>query len=237
MSTSFVSLLPFLAALQRKPGTPQDQDESKPSPARAKPAQIPLGGAPPPPGVPANAFDQHKIKSLTVQQVAGVILGENGSGAYKVEPLPGRSTAEDLKKAKIAQAHAVINGDRQLGVNRPQTAGWQTTEAQRNTPEYQQALEAARAAYQEDNLGIDPSGGRTHFNNRFEGDVGEHEEFLRKDRVVRDNNGHAVGLQKVNDVHGPFTVGGGRVWTLIYDDTRPIDRKNRTTVGKTAPVK
>ena len=189
--------------------------------ALANRPQIPLGSAPPPPGVPENAYDHEKIKTLTVEQVAGVILGENGSGKYKVEPLPGRTTSEDLKKAKNAQAHAVINGDLRGGKHRPQTAQWQTTEAQRKTPEYQQALEAARTAYVEYKMGIDPTGGRVFFNNRFEKDVGKSEEDLRKDRIVRDQNNRPVGREKVFQPYGPFTAGGDKVCTLVYDDMQP----------------
>jgi len=242
MSTSLVSLLPFLTALQRKPGTPQDQNESKPSPARAKRAQIPLGGAPGPPGVPANAFDQARIKSMTVGQVAGVIFHENGT----VKPLPGRSTPEDLHAAKTAQGRAVINGDLRFGRNRPLTAAWQTTEAERKTPQYQQALEAARAAYQEYKFGLDRTQGRVMFGNRFEKDVGKNEEDLRKDRVVRDKHHHPIGTEKVFYVYGPFTVGGGKVWTHIFDDMQPIKNKKQAPGqktghpipdGKNAPVK
>jgi hypothetical protein len=194
---------------------------------------IPLGGAPPPPGVPADWLDKHKINTLTVEQVAGILLGENGSGKYKVEPLPGRSTPDDLHRAKTAQALAIINGDTRRGKNRPRTADWQTTDAQRKTPEYQQALEAARAAYQEYKLGPDRTGGRMHFNNRFEKDVGEHEEHLGNDRIVRDENNRPVGRQKPFLTYGPFTVGGGKVWTLVYDDLRPMENKKQVPQKKT----
>jgi hypothetical protein len=173
-------------------------------------------------------LDKHRINTLTVEQVAGIILGENGSGKYyKVEALPGRSTPEDLRKAKTAQALAVINGDLRRGKGRPKTADWQTTEAQRKTPEYQQALEAARAAYQEYKLGTDRTGGRMHFNNRFEKDVGEHEERLGNDRIVRGKNNRPLGSQKPFLTYGPFTVGGGKVWTLVYDDMHPIQNKKQ----------
>src|SRR5260370_20335797 len=195
--------------------------------------QIPLGGAPPPPGVPANAFDQARITELTVEQVAGIVLDENGTGKYKVEPLGGRSTPEDLHRAKTAQALAGINGDLRFGKKRPRTADWQTTEAQRKTPEYQQALEAARAAYQEYKFGIDRTRGRALFGNRFENDVGKNEEFLRKDRIVRDKYKRPVGTEQVFDVHGPFTAGGGKVWTHIFDDMQPIKSTRQAPPKKT----
>jgi len=209
--------------------------------------QIPLGGSPPPPSVPVDWLDKQKVNTLTVEQVAGIILGENGSGQYyKVESLPGRSTPEDLHRAKTAQALAVINGDLRRGKGRPQTHDWLTTEAQRKTPEYQQALEAARAAYQAYKLGADPTGSRMHFNNRFEKDVGKNEERLGEDRIVRDRNKRPLGRQKPFLTYGPFTVGGGKVWTLIYDDTRPIESKKQAPPNrkgqpvparKPAPVK
>jgi len=179
-------------------------------------------------------LDKQNVNTLTVEQVAGIILGENGSGKYyKVEPLPGRSTPEDLHRAKTAQALAIINGDLRRGKGRPQTHDWSTTEAQRKTPEYQQALEAARAAYQTYKIGVDPIGRRMHFNNRFEKDVGKDEERLRDDRIVRDKNKRPVGRQKPFLTYGPFTVGGGKVWTLIYDDTQPIESKKQAPPKRT----
>ena len=42
-----------------------------------------------------------------------------------------------------------------------------------------------------------------------------------------------MARQKVKDVYGPFTVGGGKVWTLIYDDTQPIKSKKQAPLKKT----
>ena len=84
------------------------------------------------------------------------------------------------------------------------------------------------------------------FGNRFEKDVGKNEEDLRKDRIVTDKHHHPIGTEKVFDVYGPFTVGGGKVWTLIFDDMQPIKNKKQAPGqktgdpipgGKNAPVK
>jgi RHS repeat-associated protein len=165
--------------------------------------QIPLGGSLPPPPPPANAFDQSKINVLTVAQVGGVVFNEN----HDVQP--GESTAEQLEDAKTAQAHAVINADRAFGKNRQKitgTATWKVASKFKSSVQYKEALTAARRAYQEDNIGVDPTGGRVYFNNRFEGDD------LKAPRVM---NGQS---QDVFHKYGPFSVGGGRVWTVIYDD-------------------
>jgi hypothetical protein len=205
---------------------------------------IPLGGSPPPPGVPANAFDQNRINNLTVEQIAGIVFNENRD----VKPLPGRSTPEDLKKAKTAQAHAAINADRKYGKKRDKrshTAWTRVPDSLKDSEQFQQALDAARSAYQNENVRIDPTGGRTQFNNRFEKDVGQDESGLRKDRVVTDKKKHPVGREHVFQPYGPFTVGGGRVWTVIYDDGQPIKSnkqappkktgQHHTTDGKIAP--
>jgi hypothetical protein len=230
MSTNFLALLPFLAALQRKPGTRQDQDESKPSPARANSGQIPLGGAPPPPGVPANAFDQARIRELRLDKVAGIIFNENR------DVMPEPSTPEELRRAKAAQANAVINADRKYGVKRDKIAGtatWKVADHVKESAQFQQALGAARTAYQENSLGADPTGGAIFFNNRFEKDVGKNGEHLRDDRIIRDKQYRPVGRQRVKNVYGPFTVGGGKVWTLTYGPVEPVEPTKPAPAKKT----
>ena len=155
------------------------------------------------PSVPPFAFDQARINKLTVQQVAGVVFNENR------DVMPGESTPEQLQAAKTAQAHAVINGDRMYGNKRQArvgTAPWKVSNNLKQSAQFQQALAAARTAFQEDNLGIDSTGGRVYFNNRFEGTD------LKSPRV---SNGQS---QNPFHTYGPFAVGGGKVWTVIFDD-------------------
>jgi hypothetical protein len=173
-------------------------------------AQIPLFGRqevpppppPPPPGVPPFAFDRARINKLTVEQVAGIVFNENR------DVTPGESTPDQLQEAKTAQAHAVINADRIYGKKRQnmvRTAPWQVPDRLKNSTQYEQALTAARMAFQRDGVGIDPTAGRVYFNNRFEGQA-------TGPRVYHGRP------QEPYHTYGPFTVGGGKVWTVIYDD-------------------
>jgi RHS repeat-associated protein len=166
---------------------------------------IPPPPPPPAPGVPAFAFDQARINTLTVTQVAGIVFNENR------DVFPGDSTPQQLQEAKTAQAHAIINGDRALGADRPQTASTKVSKAQKESAQYQQALTAARSAYQEAGVGKDPTGGRIYYNNRFE---------PQKDNLHDPRKGDNHLVQDVFHVYGAFTVGGGKVWTIIYDNYR-----------------
>lgn len=162
---------------------------------------VPPLAPPAPPGVPSFAFDKARINKLTVEQVAGIVFNENR------DVQSGESTPEELQQAKTAQAHALINGDRKFGYGRPKTADWKVSTDLKKTAQYEQALEAARTAFQDDNLGTDPTGGRVYFNNRFEGDK-------TGPRVYRG------APQDPYHTYGPFLVHGGKVWTVVYDDFR-----------------
>jgi hypothetical protein len=169
---------------------------------------------------------------LTLDQIAGIVFNENRD----VTPLPGRSTPEDLKKAKNAQAHAVINADRTYGKarqNRAGTAPWQVSDSLKKSTQYQEALDAARSAYQEDNLGVDPTRGRAHFGNRFEADVGKNEESLMKDRTLRDTYNRPIGYQKAFSSSPAFTRGGSKVWTLIFGEPQQFESKKQATPKRT----
>jgi len=180
-----------------------DPDELEEQAERGQAQPWDLAAGPPPPGVPPFGFDNAHINKLTVTQVAGVVFNENR------DVQPGESTPEQLQDAKTAQAHAVIDADHKYGKKREQitgTAPWKVPKKLKGSTQFQQALNAARKAYQDDNIGINPIGGRVYFNNRFEGD----------DKTApRTYHGHS---QDVFRIYGPFTVGGGRVWTVIYDD-------------------
>jgi len=180
-------------------GAGETTDSSTLSDDELPPPQIPT------PKPPDFAFDQAKINTLTVSQVAGIVFNENR------DVFPGDSTPQQLQEAKTAQAHAIINGDRKRGKDRPQTAPWRVSKAQQKSVQYQQALTAARTAYLEDGIGKDPTGGRIHYNNRFE---------PQKDHLNDPRKGDNHLVQDVFHVYGSFTVGGGKVWTIIYDDYR-----------------
>jgi hypothetical protein len=140
---------------------------------------------------------------MTVRQVANVVANEN----HDVTPTP--SSAATLQEAKTAQANAVMNADYQFGANRQNvvpTAPATVTTGLANSPQYQQALTAARTAFLQQNLGTDPTGNRVFFNNRFNNDAGP--------RSI------GSGQQTVFKQYGPFTIGGGPMWTLIYNNPK-----------------
>jgi hypothetical protein len=172
----------------------------------SKLATPPPPQAPPPPHLqpPEFAFDQAKIRELTVEQVAGIVFNENR------DVTPGKMSAEDLLNGKIAQAHAVINGDRRWGPDRQKYAGtatWKVSDQLKNTPQFQQALAAARQAFQEDNLGTDTSGGRFYFNHRFD--------HLNTAIPRKEPN----GVQYPGIHYGPFRSPKGHdVWIVGFDE-------------------
>jgi hypothetical protein len=141
----------------------------------------PQPGAPPgpkAPGVAPEAWDYAKINELTVRQVANIVANENH------DVTPGKSTPEVLQEARIAQAHAVINAYRNLGPKRTDNVGTaddEVTAHLENSAQYQQALDAARTAFQEQLAGKDRVQGRMWFNNRSNGDTGSRQ--IGKERV------------------------------------------------------
>jgi len=162
------------------------------------------GPAPPPPptpGVPPQVYDDAHVNNMTVRQVANVVANENR------DVTPGTSTPQALQEAKTAQANAVMNADYQYGGNRQNvapTAPATVTNQLANSPQYQQALQAARTAFVQQNLGTDPTGNRVFFNNRWNNSTAP--------RTIGNQQ------QTVFKQYGPFSVGGGNVWTLIYNN-------------------
>lgn len=157
--------------------------------------------APAPPGMPPEAYDHMKINDLTVEDVAGIVPNKNNGVTS------GTSSPEELQNAKIAQAHAAINADRRYGLNRDQrvhTAPTEVTAELQNSPQYQQALEAARTAFREQLSGYDPTGGRMYFDNRFN-------EYLGPRKIGN-------GSQDLFHRFGPFQHGSQKVYTAIFDN-------------------
>jgi hypothetical protein len=159
--------------------------------------------SPHPPGVAPEGYDHARLDTLTVRQVANIVANED----HDVEP--GHSSDEHLQQSRIAQAHAVINGDLAYGPQRDQmvkTAPKEVTGKLENSEQYQRALDAARVAFQEHLAGKDPTGGRMYFNRRFTSSTLPRE----------------VGSEEV-DVHqqfGPFQWGHRTVYTNSYDNPK-----------------
>jgi RHS repeat-associated protein len=158
----------------------------------------PLPPLPALPGPPPESFDQATINTLTVTQVANIIANENNGVT------PGSSSPEDLLDAKIMQANAIINGDMAYGDQRPVTAPTTVSPALAASPEYQQALDAARTAYQQQGMGTDPTGGAMYFNNRFTNST-----------APRNLGGQSIDVIWQS---APFTLGNRTVYTNIYNN-------------------
>jgi len=164
--------------------------------------------------MPAEAYDDMTINDLRVRQVANIVANEN----HDVMPLIGKTTGGDLQRARIAQAHAIINADRIYGPERMdsiETAPNTVTAALANSAQYQRALDAARTAFREQESGNDPLGGRMYFNNRYNDYAGP-----------RQLGNEQVGIF---ERHGPFQFRNGVVYTIINENPKnmPTVRRRR----------
>ncbi len=178
--------------------TPRSATEPPPSPA--------------PPEMPPEAYDDMKINQLTVRQVANVVANEDR------DVTPGTSSPEDFYQSKLWKAHAIINADRTYGDQRfsfVKTASNDVTPELENSPQYEQALAAARQAFQEQLSGKDPTDGRMWFNNRPTPSTAP--------RVLnqRDPEHSTVG---VNKVFGPFQWKDQPVFTDINENPNPLPK-------------
>lgn len=178
------------------------------------------GPLPPPPARPAppavapEAYDYMRINELKVREVANIVANENRD----VMPLIGRTTGDDLQRARIAQAHAIISADKMYGPDRLTYVGTAenvVTARLENSDQYRRALDAARTAFREQESGYDPLGNRVYFNNRFNDYTGP-----------RQLENESVGIFQR---YGPFQLGNGIVYTIINENPRymPPPRRRR----------
>ena len=167
---------------------------------------------PVPPGMPPQAYDDMKVNQLKVRQVANIVANEDR------DVTPGTSSAADLKESKLWKAHAIINADQTYGDQRDNLVGTAPKEVRpelENSPQYKQALDAARQAFQEQLAGKDPTGGRMWFNNR--------PTDSRAPRVL-DPQHPATSTVDVNKVFGPFQMGNQTVFTDINENPNPMPK-------------
>jgi hypothetical protein len=167
---------------------------------------------PAPPGMPPEAYDHMKINKLTGRQVANIIANEDH------DVTPGTSSPEDFYQSKLWKAHAIINADQKYGDRRDNLVGTafkEVTPELENSPQYRQALVAARQAFQEQLAGKDPTGGRMWFNNR--------DTASTRPRVLnpKDPEHSTVG---VNRVFGPFQLGEKIKYTDIDENLNPLPK-------------
>jgi len=151
--------------------------------------------------MPPEAYDDMKVNDLRGRDVAGIIANEDR------DVTPGTSSPEEFYQSKVWKAHAIINGDRTYGdlrLDRVHTAPSEVTPELENSPQYQQALAAARQAFQEQLGGKDPTDGRMFFNNRYN-------EYLGPRKIGN-------GSQEVVKRFGPFQYGSQKVYTVLYEN-------------------
>jgi len=130
--------------------------------ARIKPQPAPPGSPAPPPVDRTQwekSVEAHKVNTLTVRDVGLIVFNETQSYTDSDKA----NDTIDGGREKIA--HAVINGDAQLGRKRPVTAGPIEPSAKalkdpRTRAAYDSSLKAAREAYLSP---TDPTNGATHF--------------------------------------------------------------------------
>jgi hypothetical protein len=169
--------------------------------------QPPPPASPTPPPAAPEAYDDATINELRVRQVASIVANENH------DVTPGKSSPEHSQNAKIAQAHAIINADRYFGPernDRVHTAPNEVTPELENSPQYQQALDAARTAFQEQLAGKDRVQGRMWFNHRYNDYLGR--------RHLGDE------YVDVAQHFGPFQLGNQTVYTAIDNNPKNMPK-------------
>jgi len=132
---------------------------------RIKPQAAPPGSPAPPPVDQSQwekSVEAHKVNTLTVHDVGLIVFNETQS------VINSDKANDTVGGAREMVAHAVINGDSQLGRKRPQTAGpiepsAKTLKDPRTKAAYDSSLKAAREAYLSP---TDPTHGATYFNLR-----------------------------------------------------------------------
>jgi hypothetical protein len=167
---------------------------------------------PAPPGMPPEAYDDMKINDLRVRDVAGIIANEDR------DVTPGTSSPDQLYESRLWKAHAIVNADQTYGDQRDGLVGTAPKEVKaelENSLQYQQALAAARQAFQEQLSGKDPTGGRMWFNNRPTASTAP--------RVLNQRHPETSTVG-VNKVFGPFQLGNKTWFTDINENLNPLPK-------------
>jgi hypothetical protein len=168
--------------------------------------------SPMPPGMPPETYDDMKINKLSVRDVANIIANEDR------DVTRGTSSPDEFYQSKLWKAHAIINADQMYGDQRNAlvgTAPKEVTSTLENSPQYKQALDAARQAFQEQLSGKDPTGGRMWFNNRPTTSTAPRVLDLTHPDTSR------VG---VNKVFGPFRLGNQTWYTDVNENPKPMPK-------------
>jgi hypothetical protein len=152
------------------------------------------------------AWDQARVGNRTLEQIANTMYNEN-RGLRGGDTTRGFAGQEQLDKGLLGIGHAIINASRK-NVDQNQVAPSTVSDQERQSALYQHYLDLARQALREDYNGVDPVGGRTQFNHRFNNDRGPRRTTGRPENLFQD--------------FGPFENAGSRVHPsariVIYDD-------------------
>jgi hypothetical protein len=181
---------------------------------RIKP-QPPAPARPAPPPVNASAWEKsveaHKVNTLTVRDVGRIVFNETQS-------FTNHDNANDtIDAAREKVAHAIMNGDQQLGRHRPATAhpiepSVKALKDPKTKAAYESSLRAAREAYLS---GVDPTHGATHF--KF---------MTTADRSEQKFNHNSSKRNALKTQSGPFTnsyLKGGVASHHVYVNTYAPD--------------
>lgn len=207
---------------------PQPQDQGTGSPPQPngfrrlfQRDQIQPPPTPKPPGVDETfkmgAWDKTRIGNRTLEDIAGTMYNED-RGLRGGNANQGFASQEELDKGLLTVGHALINAGRK-GRRTTQVAPSNVSDQDKHSALYQHYLELARQALLEDYNGVDPTGGRTQFNNRFDN--------YRGPRRTKDKAGH-VFEENMHQDFGPFENAGSKkhpsARIVILDDAQPAKR-------------
>jgi hypothetical protein len=175
--------------------------------------EVPPPPAPKPPGVDdtfkMGAWDGAKVGNRTLEQIANTMYNEN-RGLRGGDSKSGFAGQEQLDKGSLAIGHAIINASRK-DAKREYVARSTVPDQDKQSAIYQHYLDLARQALREDYNGVDPVGGRTQFNHRFNSDRGPRRTTGRPENLFQD--------------FGPFDNAGSKInrsaRIVIYDDAQP----------------
>ena len=160
--------------------------------------------APAPPEMPPEAYDDMKINQLTVRQVANVVANEDRNVTRGLCVARGCSTNRSSGRRTLLSTG--IEPLAMTGIIKLVQRTRKLTPELENSAAYQQALKAARQAFQEQLAGKDPTGGRIWFNNRFTASTGPR--AINK----KDPEHSTVG---VNRVFGPYEYKHKPIYTDV----------------------
>jgi hypothetical protein len=160
------------------------------------------------------AWDKATIGNRTLEQIANTMYNEN-RGLRGGDAKRGYADQEQLDRGSLAIGHAIINASRK-NKELNKVAPSAVSDQDKQTALYQHYLDLARQALREDYNGVDPVGGRTQFNHRFNNDRGPRRTTGRPENLYQD--------------FGPFENAGSRInpsaRIVIYDDAQapPLSR-------------